>query len=189
MFNCRRCIYLVICVLFLGLIPLGFFVYYQTQGAFTYQTDDWNTTECRYNEGMSWHCGSCGNCSTTQDLEVYKNTSNTIMDLMKKCVFYQVAGGNIETCVDDNIGLTDSCKQCWLKNVECTASNCWGLCLYEDMFDIPHNAEDGALSKCLSCDEHYCGKSFRECAGMTRRRAGIVTNIIRDKTEVCDIEY
>ena len=67
---------------------------------------------CRYNEGMNWHCRSCGNCSTAQDLEVYKNTSNTIMELMKNCIIYGVSGGNIEKCIDDNIGFTVTCNQC-----------------------------------------------------------------------------
>jgi hypothetical protein len=44
---------------------------------------------------------------------------------------------------------------------------------------------DGPLNPCLACDERKCGPAFKRCAGATRRRAGIVSDIQRSQGEVC----
>ncbi len=129
------------------------------------------------------HCGNCGKCSTEKDAVVFVNTSNTLTSLLKGCITNQIVGGNnISKCIDDKIGLSKDCKACFLKNIECTVKNCAFLCAYETIFNIPANNE----TKCIKCDEKYCGDKFKECAGMTRRRAGLISGIKRSAGEICE---
>ncbi len=133
------------------------------------------------------HCGTCGSCSTVADAKVYLNTSNTLTGLLKRCSIYDIAGGQIDSCIDSRIGFTDACKECFKKNIECTKKRCGFVCGYETTFEIKPSGEDG-LSKCIKCDEKYCGKKFKQCAGMTRRRAGILSSLDREKNEICKYE-
>jgi hypothetical protein len=140
---------------------------------------------CAITETLS-HCGSCGECSTLQDYNVYYETRNTLTGLAKECAIRDVFIGRDSAieCFDDT-GLTPGCRDCWLENVDCDRNHCFFPCLWETTFGIQQNIDENTLSKCLACDEYYCLDIFITCAGMSRRRANITTDIGRHPTEMC----
>ena len=75
-----------------------------------------------------------------------------------------------------------------VENVECTKEHCWFPCMMETFLGIESSTQD-SLSRCLACDEKNCGPAFASCAGMTRRRAGILTDISRNAKEVCSLNF
>lgn len=131
------------------------------------------------------HCGECGKCSTVQDANVYINTSNTLTDKMKECSIVGIAGGSVQECITERIGMTSDCAECFAENIECTKKHCDFICGYETILDLEVANEEGHLSKCIKCDEYHCGKKFKACAGMTRRRAGLMSDIDRSLDEIC----
>ncbi len=42
-----------------------------------------------------------------------------------------------------------------------------------------------SLTDCLECDERRCGPAFIACAGTNRRRAGMHSDIGRNRSQVC----
>ena len=60
--------------------------------------------------------------------------------------------------------------------------------MMETFLGIESSTQD-SLSRCLACDEKNCGPAFASCAGMTRRRAGILTDISRNAKEVCSLNF
>lgn len=128
------------------------------------------------------HCGQCGQCSTVQDANALYTHSNTLSNELKKCSVYEVAGGQIDICVDDNLDFTESCKDCYKENIKCTKQHCEFECGYEVFMDI-EPSKDGNPSKCVACFENKCGEQFRSCAGITRQRAGLITEL--ERQNVC----
>lgn len=136
------------------------------------------------------HLGNCGECSNEHDLQIYKNTAMTLTGLATKCAVYRLLFGTKAAlnCIHQNIGFTKNCATCWLQNMECTATHCLWTCLLGDK-----NSTQG-LTPCHACDEYHCGGrskfggeddyGFRGCAGLTRRRAGIITDIKREQYEI-----
>lgn len=128
------------------------------------------------------HCGHCGQCSTEQDANVLYTHSNTLTDQLKKCSVYELAGGQIDTCVDKNLDFTENCKACYKENIKCTKQHCEFECGYEVFMDI-EPSKNGNPSKCVACFENSCGEQFRSCAGITRQRAGLITEL--ERQNVC----
>ncbi len=129
------------------------------------------------------HCGCCGSCSNTQDYNLYLSKQDALTEEARTCALENLFGDS-DTCMEE-IGLTPGCAYCWAENVRCTRSNCWFPCSIETWLGISPN-QNGTLSKCFSCDEKNCLGGFIKCAGMSRRRAGIETDIVRDISEVCN---
>jgi hypothetical protein len=88
-------------------------------------------------------------------------------------------------CFDEDAGLTPGCRDCWLENVDCDRKHCFFPCMYEFLAGTEQNRDENTLSKCFACDEYYCLGIFLSCAGMSRRRAGVLTDIIRHPSEIC----
>ena len=130
------------------------------------------------------HCGCCGNCSNTNDYNLYLAKNDSLSEEARECALNNLFGDS-EPCMKD-IGLTPGCAYCWAENVRCTTSNCWFPCLVETWLGIS-SSQNGTLSKCFACDEANCLDGFITCAGMSRRRAGVETDIVRDISEVCDV--
>lgn len=130
------------------------------------------------------HCGCCGNCSTVVDYNLYLSKKDTLTEEARSCALDNLFG-DAEKCMED-VGLTPGCAYCWNENIKCTRSNCWFPCMVETWLGISTN-QNGSLSKCLACDEVNCLDGFIGCAGMSRRRAGIETDIVRDISEVCNV--
>ena len=129
------------------------------------------------------HCGCCGDCSNMVDYNLYVSKKDTLTEEARTCALENLFGDS-DACME-GIGMTKGCAYCWAENVRCTRSNCWFPCMIETWLGISPN-QNGTLSKCFSCDEHHCLDGFIQCAGMSRRRAGIETDIVRDISEVCN---
>jgi len=125
------------------------------------------------------HCGCCGACSTAQDLALYEDMT----EKARRCAVDRFFESTLP-CFE-KIGLTTPCAQCWKENVDCTKQHCWFPCIMETILGI----KSATLTQCLACDEVHCGAAFAKCAGMTRRRAGMITDIQRDPREICDLNF
>tara|TARA_B100001093_G_scaffold59753_2_gene50457 strand:+ start:1099 stop:2205 length:1107 start_codon:yes stop_codon:yes gene_type:complete len=127
------------------------------------------------------HCGECGACSNPHDYEVYVNTSETLTGDARACAFGGIFGHDEHTCLEKT-GLSSNCTTCWVENMHCTKRHCMFPCLWELIHPTNNKKR---LGRCLACDEYHCIDDFLACAGMSRRRAGVVTDIQRDDREIC----
>jgi len=132
--------------------------------------------------------GPCGKCSNSHDIEIYKETAQTLTNTTTNCAFKYVMFGEHQSreCFE-HVGLTPGCSECWIDNIGCDAAHCVDTCLVQTLrpraFDHNNNA-DGDLNECLKCDEQRCGTAFIKCAGANRRRAGIESDIGRKPSEI-----
>jgi len=129
--------------------------------------------------GDLYHCGKCGSCSNGHDYAVYVNTSGTLTGDARTCALSGLFGGDEQVCLEET-GLSSNCTKCWVENMHCTRKNCLYPCAWELFYP-----GGSGLSRCFACDEYYCVNDFLSCAGMSRRRAGILTDIHRDASEIC----
>lgn len=150
--------------------------------------DECKTVELNYtskpdNEGWTFlHKGRCGECSNPQDYSVYVKTAQNLTLYSKKAAFKSIFSLQAATDMMRSAGFTEQCSKCWVENMSNTLVHCFWQCIFSNN----KTCEDGKLPKCLQCDEDYSGEYFRNCAGMTRRRAGIVTDICRQDGEIVD---
>jgi hypothetical protein len=156
-------------------------IYYEFYDAPRYLYDNNVTDTCQNIP----HCGTCGSCSTKQDYSEYRNKSETLTGIAKSCALESILGDGA-ACFERDTELTRPCIDCWMENVQCTRTNCFVPCVWELMTGKGQNIDAQTLSKCFACDEYYCLEGFINCAGMSRRRAGVVTDIDRDRTEICN---
>jgi hypothetical protein len=145
------------------------------------------------------HCGACGSCSTMHDMEIIAKTTRTLTDKATWCTtkaflqsFFLTRGveyyKNVaRMCLEQTVGFTPACQQCWVQDMACSNKHCIFSCLKSLYLKRePKNLKDGSLNKCLECDEKVCGPAFLQCAGANRRRQGIVSDIQRDDDhELC----
>lgn len=135
------------------------------------------------------HCGDCGQCSTPRDVQIYDATKNSLTDTATHCAKLALIGGRRRAtkCMQDRVGLSEGCTECWVDNFICTITNCVFTCLWRQMTSWGEKKSNGgALNECTKCDELRCGRAFLECAGANRRQTGIVSDIERDDDqEVC----
>lgn len=123
------------------------------------------------------HEGSCGVCSTTQDQALYLTQDFT--DAGKKCatkgVLNEEAG--LECYIE--LGLTYDCAKIWNYDGIYDGTTCATTCL--GALSEPNNgpAPGCELNDCLQCDEDNAGPIFSTFAGRTRRRSGLLSEIIR----------
>lgn len=136
------------------------------------------------------HCGECGHCSNVNDIEIMKNTKDTLTKTATKCAVQGLLFGHAATdkCLEESIGFTSACSSCWSDNVRCTREKCRFTCLKSLMMREPNNYNGIHLNPCLECDEKLCGPAFIECAGANRRRLGIESDIKRSiQHEQCNL--
>ena len=135
------------------------------------------------------HCGDCGACSTLQDILIYNDTKNTLTDTTTKCAKMGLIGGRRRAtkCMQEHVGLSEQCTECWVENIMCDVRLCVFTCLWRLLTSFGDKKSiGGELNDCTRCDELRCGRQFLECAGANRRRTGIVSDIARDMDqEVC----
>ena len=135
------------------------------------------------------HCGQCGQCSTPHDVKIYDDTKNTLTDTTTKCGKLALIGGRRRAtkCMQERVGLSDACTECWVDNIICSVKSCAFTCLWRQLTSWGESKSvGGALNECTKCDELRCGRAFLTCAGANRRRTGIVSDIERDfHQEVC----
>lgn len=135
------------------------------------------------------HCGDCGKCSSPHDVLIYDETKNTLTDTTTKCAKMALIGGRRRAtkCMEESVGLSPECTDCWVDNIMCDVRYCVFTCLWRLMTSWGDSKSvGGALNACTKCDEMRCGRAFLTCAGANRRRTGILSDIERDfDQEVC----
>jgi hypothetical protein len=140
------------------------------------------------------HCGDCGACSTPHDIDIYDRTSNSLLKSSTKCAKRALIWGRktATTCMEESVGFTADCNDCWVENIMCDLRRCVFTCLWYGLFRAIDGDATGTsgttttLNPCTTCDEKRCGPAFIQCAGANRRRTGILSDIERDSvSEVC----
>jgi hypothetical protein len=135
------------------------------------------------------HCGDCGKCSNPHDVNIYDDTKNTLFDTTLTCGKRAFIWGRrtADKCMMENVGFTEPCNECWVENILCDLRYCIFTCIWYGLFNEANTGQDQkTLNPCTRCDELRCGPEFVTCAGVNRRRAGILSDIERDlKNEVC----
>jgi len=174
----------LLCFIVVTIVFFIFMIIYTFYEAPEYKLDNNVIGQCNISSSMK-HCGQCGQCSTVTDYTAYYQKRDTLTEIARGCAFQDFVGTSKECFTA--AGLTDECADCWIENVKCDRQHCVFPCIFESMFNMNSNVRSG-LSKCFSCDEYYCLDTFIGCAGMSRRRAGITTDIERDVSELCTIK-
>jgi len=139
------------------------------------------------NETYPLHGGFCGACSNEHDINVYRETRETMSLLAYQCMVKYLFYGTEKSAFDcfKTAGLSNQCNQCWIDNMKCSASSCLGKCIWHNLINkMPWNDNTNTLNPCIQCDEELCGPAFVKCAGANRRRAGIVSDIGRPQADV-----
>lgn len=138
------------------------------------------------------HCGDCGRCSSVQDIRVLHETKGDLTKKTTNCAMQRLLFGRDAAlkCMDQTVGFTTGCNQCWVDNIECTVNNCKFTCLKKKYFSSSginsrNDHVNGELDDCLKCDEKMCGPAFLECAGANRRRIGLGSDIGRSGNQIC----
>jgi hypothetical protein len=141
------------------------------------------------------HCGECGSCSNMPDIDKYVRTRKTIAKTAKKCSMQAIFGKYAELvdCLENHIGFSRGCTECWAINMRNTAKKCLTTCT-QTLFtgfmthnNVPGSGDQGWLNHCLLCDERMSGPAFITCSGVARRRLGISSEIDRNPKEQCDL--
>jgi hypothetical protein len=188
--SCHGCCACILCLLLLSPVVFVLFlsINYNSYEPPRYVLDNAPVGNCTPS-GTFLHCGECGECSNSQDIRVYEEKRQSLTEIARSCAITATFGGRSagERCFDDTSGLTEGCRDCWMDNVECDQRNCLFVCLWETWTGGNTNNPDGTLSKCFACDEYWCLTDFLACAGASRRRSGIETDIARDQSEICAV--
>jgi len=123
------------------------------------------------------HAGSCGLCSTAQDLAIYLDADFTTAG--KKCategLLSEAAG---QQCYEA-LGLTAECARIWNYDGIYDGQTCMASCISHLADSNNGPAPACALNPCLQCDEDRAGPIFSSFGGRTRRRSGLLSEIVR----------
>jgi hypothetical protein len=140
-----------------------------------------SVSEARRNGYIVTHYGSCGTCSTLQDLSVYLRYRD-LTTIARRCSFL-ITGRSITRCLE-HYGFTGPCALTWYYNIRNTGRYCLRPCLRSWLKREPSNLTDGSINPCLRCDEEMSGPVFKQVAGRTRRNSGIISSIGRKEYEI-----
>lgn len=144
------------------------------------------------------HCGECAYCSNPHDIIRYIETRKTVAESAKKCSMKAIFGsdGDLSNCLEDQIGFTRDCTDCWAENMRTTFQKCILTCIHTVFtgYMVSNNVQGAGnwLNNCILCDERQSGPAFVECSGVARRRLGIISEIERNPAEQCrnvDIQW
>jgi hypothetical protein len=146
------------------------------------------------------HCGACAQCSNPDDIAKYVTTRKTVAKSAKRCSKTTIFGNydELNDCLEEQIGFTRPCTECWADNMQTTAKYCVFTCLSSfltgntKMNNLEHADDYNWLNQCLFCDEKRSGPAFVTCSGVARRRLGIPSEIERNPAEQCqsvDVDY
>jgi len=136
------------------------------------------------------HLGTCGFCSTMQDLSVYlANLDLTTISLEcgKKLAVLGTSEG-IE-CFQD-LGMSLPCARMWSFNADNTKNECGLKCFASDVSNVAFNGPPPTcpLNECLQCDEENSGPVFQSYAGRTQRQSGLLSAIARPCDAIASIK-
>jgi hypothetical protein len=129
------------------------------------------------------HTGTCGACSTLQDLAVYLERPDLTAPV-RRCGMQPWTLGCLEA-----LGFTHACAEIWNFNVQNTRRECFGVCTRSWMSGEASTKPDGTLNDCLQCDEDRSGPVFKAVAGRTRRNSGIRSSIPRPDEQVSSVVH
>jgi hypothetical protein len=92
-------------------------------------------------------------------------------------------------CFMSDIGFTEDCAKIWLYNVGKTAEACGGKCAASRILRKSNNGPSPTctLTGGLQCDEKKAGPVFKQFAGRTRRRSGLLLAIARPSDTIAPI--
>lgn len=88
-----------------------------------------------------------------------------------------------------DIGFTTQCAEIWLYNTQNTRKECFGVCIWAWIMNIPFTKPDGSLNDCLQCDEDKSGPVFKYFSGRTRRNSGIRSEIDRPTDQIYPMDH
>eukprot|EP00523_Entomoneis_sp_CCMP467_P017997 CAMPEP_0168810092 /NCGR_PEP_ID=MMETSP0726-20121227/3422_1 /TAXON_ID=265536 /ORGANISM="Amphiprora sp., Strain CCMP467" /LENGTH=469 /DNA_ID=CAMNT_0008862095 /DNA_START=28 /DNA_END=1435 /DNA_ORIENTATION=- len=120
-------------------------------------------------------------------------TRKTIAKSSKSCgpnVFLGTKD-DVTDCLEEKIGFTRPCTECWSSNMINTGKRCLNTCMrtlwsgFMTDNNVPGAGAQGWLNQCLFCDEKMSGPDFVTCSGVARRRLGIVSEIVRNPEQQC----
>lgn len=154
-----------------------------------YDHKTYQSVEEAHNAGKKvMHCGPCGKCSNTRDIDIYLQTKENLTKTTRRCAFKSILSRKwVRKCMNENVNFTSECIDCWMDNIQCDLENCKFICIKSALLNEPYVDKDGNLNQCLQCDEDKCGPAFKKCAGANRRRACISSDIFRDESTICKI--
>ena len=133
------------------------------------------------------HEGSCGLCSTAQDLSVYlvEDFTQAGKICATKGIFNEEKG--LQCYMD--IGLTKECAKIWNYDGIYDGGVCGATCMGDITSDNNGPPPMCELSKCLQCDEEKAGPLFSQFAARTRRRSGLRSEIVRNCSSIARIQH
>ena len=133
---------------------------------------------------MVTHLGACGTCSTFQDQAVYMENPD-LSSVSVTCGFRGLTNfTDGVACLMEN-GFSKACAATWIHNSQETRRKC-DSCILHALSQLPNNLEPPTchLATCIQCDEDIAGPIFGKFAGRTRRRAGVLSGIVRNCTDI-----
>jgi hypothetical protein len=132
------------------------------------------------------HTGSCGMCSNLNDLSIYIDKSLSLRRLSTICAFAGIVSKKHGiNCFQKLVGFTKGCSQIWYYNTVNTRKQC-PQCFYHTFVGTPlqSSAPHCTMNDCLQCDENKSGPYFSKFAGRNRRNSGILTDIVRNCSDI-----
>jgi hypothetical protein len=130
------------------------------------------------------HVGTCGTCSTMQDLAVYLARPDLTAPV-RRCGI-KLSGERNLSCLEA-LGFSPACARTWYFNAMNTRRECFTTCAWAWARGTPSAEPDGRLNACLQCDEERSGPVFKATAGRTRRNSGIRSSIPRPDEQIADV--
>lgn len=153
-----------------------------------------NTLEAQQELLYVTHEGSCGLCSTLQDLVAYIRLGPTARSMATQCGLVGLQQGPLAAiqCFQERAGFTEACSTIWYYNTKNTGALCAQRCAPFFVSDDP--VINGpppicALADCLQCDEDESGPIFRQYAGRTRRNSGLLSQIVRPCSQIVPLTH
>jgi hypothetical protein len=132
------------------------------------------------------HAGTCGTCSTLQDLAVYLERPDLTAPV-RSCGM-RLNQSDLLACLEA-LGFSAPCAATWGFNVQNTKYACFITCAVSWVEGEPSVKPDGRLNDCLQCDEDRSGPVFKATAGRTRRNSGIRSSIARPADQVAPVVH
>jgi hypothetical protein len=124
------------------------------------------------------HAGSCGVCSTAQDLSRRMALRHRMVSIGALCVAQYYLTGKIFDkliqCIQDN-GFTYECSKLWAHYTATSVELCSNECL---IIQPPYNGEPPECEhhQCLTCTSQYI-VDFERLGGRTQRKSGITEEV------------
>jgi hypothetical protein len=124
------------------------------------------------------HAGSCGVCSSAQDLSRRIELRDRMVSIGALCVAqYYLKGKSFENliqCIQDN-GYTYECSKLWAHYTATSVELCTSECL---IIQPPYNGDPPECKQhdCLICTSQYL-EDFEKFGGRTQRASGITEDI------------